>query len=116
MRVSAITKPTMLPPISAITDRPMVHSAPWPRNIRWLMLRCPPMVISQRRAEPATAREQHEAETPEARAHYQRQDDIEHGDNDVGLESAIGVRLDVVGDRGEFLGRDLPADRGGQHQ
>ena len=28
---------------SAISDRPIVHSAPWPRNIRWLMLRVPPM-------------------------------------------------------------------------
>src|SRR3954464_7609491 len=116
IRASAIAKPTMPPPISAITDKPMVHSAPWPRNMRWLMLRCPPMVISQRRAEPATAREQHQAEAPEARAHHQRQDDVEYGDDDVGLERAVSIRLDVVGDRGELFRRDLRADRGGQHQ
>src|ERR1700754_1222843 len=116
IRASAIAKPTMPPPISAITDRPIVHSAPWPKNIRWLMLRCPPMVISQRRAEPATAREQHEAKAPETGAHHQRQNDVEHGDDDVGLERAVGVRLDVVGDRGELFRRNLRADRGGQHQ
>jgi len=49
-------------------------------------------------------------------AHQQRHQQMGGGHQHIGLDRAEGLGLHTVGHRGQFLGRDLRADRGGQHQ
>src|SRR5450830_1750226 len=98
MRQSATVSPSRPPPAKAISDRPTVHSVPWNRYRKWLALRL--LVIagfaSKGRAEPAPARKQQHADTPEARPHHQRQQHVAQAGHDVGLEGPVGIRLDEV--------------------
>ena len=57
-----------------------------------------------------------EPQCPEAGPQHEREHDIGKRNEDIGLEGAIGVRLDVVGDGGQLLGRDLRGHGRGQHQ
>src|SRR6478752_425015 len=107
MRASASSKPRTEPPTKAMTERPMVHSAPKAMNSIWVEVRCMSGSSSDGRAELAAAGEDEETQQGEGRPHHEGEDDVEDPGDDVGLERAERVGLDAVGDRRQFLGGNL---------
>src|SRR5690349_10367628 len=112
VRLRATTRPPIAPPMNAISESASVQRAASRMNTKSFG----PNVRIRRLLSPVGVVERAPVDSAEQGRERERQCEVDRRHDDVDLEDAEGLRLQVGGDRREVVGRDHRSDARAQHE